>query len=250
MNRYLIELMYDGTNYHGWQVQKNALGIQQVLDEALSLVFREKVTTLGCGRTDTGVHARQFFAHFDLTTIIPDCNHIVHRLNGLLSHEIAIRRIFKVADTFNARFDAIARTYQYHIYFHKNPFLNKRAYWLHYHPDVDKMQEAANLLLNHTDFSCFSKSRTQVKTNICHISSAQWRFENNELIFRITADRFLRGMVRAIVGSLLWVGENKISIQEFKQIITGKDRKQAGTSVPACGLYLEEIRYPFENVPV
>lgn len=244
MPRYFLEIKYDGGNYHGWQIQKNAVSVQQVLQEALAILFKIPVLTLGCGRTDTGVHARQFFVQFDIPTMIADYNNIVHRLNGLLPHDIAIRRCFLVADKVNARFDALSRTYQYHFYFEKNPFLKNRACWLSGYPDVKKMMEASTLLLTQSDFSCFSKNRTQVKTNICKISNVNWLTVNDELIFCITADRFLRGMVRAIVGSLLLVGENKISLIDFENILAGKDRSKAGASMPACGLYLEEVRYP------
>jgi tRNA pseudouridine38-40 synthase len=243
MPRYFIELMYEGNRYHGWQIQKNALGVQQVLNEALSVVFRTPMETLGCGRTDTGVHARQFFAHFDAPAPVENCENLVHRLNGLLPYDIAVKNVFQVRDSLNARFDAVKRTYQYFLYFNKNPFLKNRACWIHFMPDTIKMQEAASLLLKYDDFGCFSKNRTQVKTNICHLSEALFFEEKDMLVFRISADRFLRGMVRAIVGTLLKVGENIISLDEFKTIIEKKDRKEAGASVPPWGLYLEEVKY-------
>jgi len=243
MPRYFIELKYDGSRYHGWQIQKNAIGVQQVLNEALAVLFGKPTATLGCGRTDTGVHARQFFAQLDVNEILPDPENLTHRLNGLLPPDIAISRIFRVRDEVNARFDATLRTYQYFIYFKKDPFLKTRATWIHFNPDVGKMQEAAELLLKYDDFSCFSKNRTQVKTNICKISEAFFYRENDMLIFRISADRFLRGMVRAIVGTLLKVGENRITADDFLSIIENRNRKLAGASVPPGGLYLEAIHY-------
>jgi len=242
MPRFFIQLRYNGKNYHGWQVQKNALGVQQVLNEALTVLFKSEPETLGCGRTDTGVHAKQFYAHVDIPEAV-DCENVVHRLNGLLPHDIAIDRIFPVKDDLHARFDAVERTYGYFIYFKKDPFLKDRAHWLHFSPDVKKMQAAAALLKNYQDFSCFSKNRTQVKTNICHIRQAEWLMENDMLVFRISADRFLRGMVRAIVGTLLLLGEDKLTTDGFRAILEGRDRKLAGASVPAHGLYLEEVRY-------
>lgn len=243
MPRYFIELMYDGTRYHGWQIQKNAVGVQQVLNEALSVLFKKPIETLGCGRTDTGVHARQFFAHLDLENPVGDCKNMVHRLNGLLPNDIAVLDFFQVADDLHARFDATSRMYRYYLHFNKDPFLKGRSAWIHFMPSRELMQEAANLLFNYTDFSSFSKNRTQVKTNVCSIMEAEWTEISGGLIFRIKADRFLRGMVRSLVGSMLLVGEGKITLNRFREIIEAKNRQLAGASVDACGLYLEEVEY-------
>lgn len=243
MPRYFIELKYDGTRYHGWQIQQNATGVQQVLNEAMGVIFKRPVATLGCGRTDTGVHARQFFVHFDLDETLDDLQNLVHRLNGLLPNDIAVMRVFPVRFDLHARFDATGRTYRYYIYTSKDPFLKGRAHWIHFQPDREAMQKAADLLLDYTDFSCFSKNRTQVKTNICHITHADMYAENGMVVFRISADRFLRGMVRAIVGTLLQVGEGKMDMEGFRSVIENKSRKNAGASVAPYGLYLDEVTY-------
>ncbi len=247
MPRYFIELKYEGTHYHGWQIQKNARGVQQVVNEGLTMLFRHPVETLGCGRTDTGVHARQFFAHLDLPGPVEDTGNVVHRLNGLLPKDIAITRFFFVPEELHARFDAISRTYRYYIHFQKDPFLWNRSSWIHYRPDLSKLQETARLLPSFRDFSSFSKSRTQVKTNICNIMEAYWMEQNGGLIFHIKADRFLRGMVRSLVGTMLQAGEGKITLDEFITILNSGDRKKAGVSMDACGLYLEEVRYNFPS---
>lgn len=256
MQRYFIELSYNGTPYHGWQIQPNAISVQECLDKALSVYFRQAVITLGCGRTDTGVHAKQFYAHFDLqqeiTEIgektalkIPDLLKSVTGINSLLPYEIAVKRIFEVADTAHARFDATERAYHYHIHFHKNPFKLNRSWLYKGELDMRAMNEAALLLLEHTDFSCFSKSNTQTFTNNCKITEAFFQEKDGGLMFTIRADRFLRNMVRAIVGTLIRVGKKELDIHQFQQIMESKDRSNAGQSVPACGLYLVNVIYPF-----
>jgi len=251
MQRYFIELSYDGTNYHGWQTQPNAVTVQEVLDKALSTVLREPVETVGCGRTDTGVHAKEFFAHFTpqppeggafdghvLTTM-------VRSLNSILPRDIAVKNIFEVAADAHARFDATLRSYQYHIHFYKDPFKNNYSWLLRDEPDLELMNQAAKIMMEYTDFSCFSKSNTQVKTNNCKISRAEWvRADDGSIIFHISADRFLRNMVRAIVGTLIMVGRQEIAPGDVRNIIESKNRSNAGTSVPACGLYLTEVKYP------
>lgn len=245
--RYFIELVFKGTNYCGWQIQENAVSIQEELNKALSTLFSEEMETVGAGRTDAGVHARQFFAHFEIDErkidkrILRDC---IYHLNCILPDDIAIKVIFPVPITMHARFTAISRSYEYHIYRQKNPFLKEFAYLLHYDPDIDKMNKASAILYNYEDFSCFSKSRTQVKTNICKITKAEWVVKDDKIIFYITANRFLRNMVRAIVGTLLEVGKNEITVEDFAEIIESKNRSNAGFSVPACGLYLSKITYP------
>lgn len=256
MQRYFIELSYNGTPYHGWQIQPNAITVQECLDKALSVFFRQPVSTLGCGRTDTGVHATQFYAHFDLQqetaqageeTIIkvPDVSRSVAGINSLLPYEIAVKRIFEVDNEAHARFGATARAYHYHIHFHKDPFKLNRSWLYKGDLDMDAMNKAAQLLLKHTDFSCFSKSNTQTFTNNCKITEAFFQEKDGGLLFTVRADRFLRNMVRAIVGTLIRVGKKELDIRQFQQIMESKDRSNAGQSVPACGLYLVNVIYPF-----
>lgn len=240
--RYFLKLSFNGKNYHGWQVQLNAHAVQAEVDKALSILLRENINTLGCGRTDTGVHAKLFYVHFDCASEITQ-HDFIHHLNCLLPCDIAIHELIKVSDEAHARFDAISRTYEYFMYHHKNPFLEESAYFFPYQLDLEKMNNACNTLKEYTDFSCFSKSRTQTKTNDCKIAEAYWRTENNQTVFRITADRFLRNMVRAIVGTMTEIGEHKIEEQNFRSIIEGKSRSEAGFSVPAKGLYLVDVRY-------
>lgn len=244
--RYFIELSYDGTDFHGWQTQPNGITVQECLDKALSTYFRQEIVSLGCGRTDAGVHATQFFAHFNVLGLsVETVNNGVTGINSLLPYTIGVRTIFAVADHAHARFDAMERAYKYHIHFNKDPFRLNRS-WL-YKGDlaIDKMNEAAKILLNYRDFSCFSKSNTQTFTNNCKVTHAGFEKTENGLIFTITADRFLRNMVRAIVGTMILVGKGNIEIDEVVQIIEAKNRSKAGQSVPACGLYLVSVKYPF-----
>ena len=244
--RYFIELCYNGGNYHGWQVQPNAISVQQLLNQALSVILRQPVETTGCGRTDTGVHATQFFAHADIVSKTGiDRVKVLNSLNALLPHDIAVKRLLPVHAAAHARFDALQRSYQYHIHFNKDPFKEGFSCLLRDKPDIGLMNKAADIITTYTDFSCFSKSNTQVKTNNCKISAAYWRMENDSLTFHITADRFLRNMVRAIVGTLLMVGRGELTPADVAGIIESKDRSSAGESVPACGLYLTAITYPF-----
>jgi len=244
LQRYFIELSYDGTNYHGWQVQPNAVTVQEVLDRALSTVLRRPIETVGCGRTDTGVHATEFFAHYEVESSMT-IDKVVHSLNGILPPDIAIKNIFPVDDEMHARFSATLRSYQYHIHFNKDPFKHGYSWLLRDEPDIDLMNQAAQIIMQYTDFSCFSKSNTQVKTNNCKISRAEWVRTDDGMVFHISADRFLRNMVRAIVGTLLMVGRKEITPEGVREIINSKDRSNAGISVPACGLYLTEVKYPF-----
>ncbi len=246
MQRFFIELSYNGTNYHGWQIQPNATTVQEFLDKALSVFFRQPVSTLGCGRTDTGVHATQFYAHFDLQ--IEESASIessITGINSLLPYDIAAKRLFCVGDEAHARFDATARAYQYHLHFHKDPFLLNRSWLYKGDLDVEAMDMAAKQLMNYTDFSCFSKSNTQTFTNNCKITTAYFERTDDGLIFTIKADRFLRNMVRAIVGTLIRVGKREIDLTQLEEIIESKNRSNAGQSVPACGLYLVSVVYPF-----
>ncbi len=245
--RFFIELAYDGTNYHGWQVQPNALTVQEVLDKALTTVLRQPIETTGCGRTDTGVHAKEFFAHFDMNgELINDSLWMIDKvksLNAILPADIAIKNIIPVQPDAHARFDAILRSYQYHIHFSKDPFKQNHSWLIRGEPDIGLMNQAAKMIMEFTDFSCFSKSNTQVKTNNCKITRAEWLRTDDGIVFHISADRFLRNMVRAIVGTLLQVGRHEIEPWQVKLIIQSKNRSKAGTSVPACGLYLTEVKY-------
>ena len=241
--RYFVEFSYDGKAYHGWQRQPNAISVQQTLEEAMTTQIRATVQLAGAGRTDAGVHARQMYAHFDLDTLI-DTEGQLHRLNAFLPGDIAVQKIFRVSDKSHARFDALERTYEYWVVQQKDPFARNRAYYVHLPLDLEAMNKAATLLLEHTNFECFSKSNTDVKTYICHLKKAQWTEDHGKLVFTITADRFLRNMVRAIVGTLLDVGLGKTSIENVNSIIKSKDRGEAGVSVPAKGLYLTKITYP------
>lgn len=246
--RYFIELAYNGTNYHGWQVQPNAVTVQEVLDEALTTVLRRPIETTGCGRTDTGVHATQFFAHFDdgaLGIGHQSLAKIVNSLNGILPKDIAIKHIVHVDVDAHARFDAVLRSYEYHVHFEKDPFKLNQSWELRDKPDIVLMNAAAKILPEYTDFSCFSKSNTQTFTNNCKISRAEWVWMDGCLVFHISADRFLRNMVRAIVGTLMMVGKKEIAPEEIRNIIQSKNRSNAGTSVPACGLYLTEVKYSY-----
>ncbi len=240
--RYFIELSYNGKAYHGWQNQPNAISVQQVLEEALTRLLNTNVSIVGAGRTDAGVHASQMFAHFDLDKKLEQ--DLVYKLNSYLPKDIAIHDIVLVNDDAHARFDAIERTYNYKIALQKNVFNYDYAF-LHQLPlDIDKMNLACDILLQYNNFQCFSKSNTDVKTYHCKINKAKWIKINDELIFEISADRFLRNMVRAIVGTLINIGIHKIEVEELHAIIQSKSRSEAGFSVPAHGLYLTKVVYP------
>jgi len=241
--RYFLELSYNGTPYHGWQRQPNAISVQEVLEDSLSKLLREKIEIIGAGRTDAGVHAKQIMAHFDYKGVL-DIAKFRFRLNALLPKEIAIQKINGVCEDAHARFDAISRSYEYYITLVKDPFRIDTAYFLKKKLDVELMNKAAKLLLNYTDFKCFSKSKTDVKTYNCDISSAYWEEKEGLLVFNITANRFLRNMVRAIVGTLIEVGEHKLTPDDIIKIINSKNRSNAGYSVPAQGLYLTRVEYP------
>ena len=240
--RYFIELSYDGTPFVGWQRQPSGDSVQSCLEDALSILFRKPLSIVGAGRTDAGVHAHQLFAHVDIDDHID--KDLTFRLNKLLPKEIAVRNIIPVTQDAHARFDAVSRSYRYNLTTQKNPFLQKRSYHFAKPIDVELMNQAAKILIDHKDFKCFSKSKTDVKTYICDIQHAHWQQDGSELVFFIQANRFLRNMVRAIVGTLIAVGLRKISISDFEAILASRDRSQAGYSVPAHGLYLEKVSYP------
>ncbi len=248
--RYFLELSFLGTNYHGWQVQPNAISVQEVLNDKISVILKEAISIVGAGRTDTGVHAKQIYAHFDCSTEIESLSDFKFHLNNFLPEDIAIHDVFKVESDHHTRFDATARTYEYLIHRSKNPFLTNSSYYYKHDLDIELMNKAASLLIGTKDFSCFSRSKTQTKTNICSITLAEWKETEDGFIFRVSADRFLRNMVRAIVGTLLNVGCSKIRIEEIENIIASKDRSQAGESAPAHGLYLTKVSYPKEIVNV
>ncbi|GAA4281175.1 tRNA pseudouridine(38-40) synthase TruA [Gaetbulibacter aestuarii] len=241
--RYFLELSYNGTEYHGWQVQPDAISVQEVLEKALSTLLKATISIVGAGRTDTGVHAKQMFAHFDVDQTL-DTQDLVYKLNAFLPKDIAIHTIFKVKPEAHARFDAQSRTYLYRIALEKDVFNFKDTYLVKQPLDLKQMNTAAKILFEYKDFQCFSKTNTDVKTYICDIMKAEWTQVGNELHFVIKADRFLRNMVRAIVGTLVNVGLDKMKPEDVHQIIKSKDRSEAGYSVPAQGLYLIQIEYP------
>ncbi len=247
MARYFIYLSYDGSNYHGWQIQPNAATVQETLEKAIALLMRYPVAVTGAGRTDTGVNATTMVAHVDFPEEI-DCNQTVYRLNKILPPDIAIHTIKAVTESAHARFDALSRRYRYHISTAKNPFNRRYSYRVTGNLDFEKMNRAAATLPEYTDFTSFSKLHTDTKTNNCKVTSAKWiQVSANEWYFEIEADRFLRNMVRAIVGTLLMVGRDKITVEEFREIITKKQRSEAGDSALAQALFLEEVKYP-ENI--
>ena len=279
MGRYFIHLAYNGASYNGWQTQPGLPTVQQTIEGALSTLLRQPVAVVGCGRTDTGVHASDFYAHFSLTPNPSpigegslDCDNLAFKLNNVLPPDIAIFDIFPVADNAHARYDATARTYQYHVSDRRLPFRQGQYCRIYYRPDLEKMNEAAKVLMEYEDFTSFAKLHTQVKTNICHLTEARWDFvpiknyelkvksevdadeklitHNSELIteyewvFTIRSNRFLRNMVRSVTGTLLDVGRGKLSIEGLREIVEKKDRCAAGVSMPACGLFLTKVEYP------
>lgn len=241
--RYFIELSYQGKGYHGWQNQPDAITVQEVLEKALSTLLKEPISTMGAGRTDTGVHAKQMFAHFDFESII-NVTDLVFKLNSFLPKDIAIHNIFRVKDEVHARFDALSRTYLYRISLKKDVFSFNETYYVKQDLNVEKMNSASKILFSYKDFQCFSKTNTDVKTYNCTIMEANWTLENNELQFTIKADRFLRNMVRAIVGTMVNIGLGKMNLNDLHDIIESKNRSEAGFSVPAHALYLTKIEYP------
>lgn len=241
--RYFIELSYNGTAYHGWQNQPNGITVQEVVEKGLSTLLNEPVSVMGAGRTDAGVHATQLFAHFD-TTVVFDVPDLVFKMNSFLPNDVAITTIFEVKPDVHARFHAISRAYLYRVTVKKNVFTVENSFYVKQALDVEKMNEASKILLTYKDFQCFSKSKTDVKTYHCDIMHAEWIVKNDELHFVIKANRFLRNMVRAIVGTLINIGLGKMEVDELHTIIESKNRSEAGFSVPAHGLYLTKIEYP------
>lgn len=244
--RYFIQFAYNGTNYHGWQLQPQAISVQEVLTKAVNVLFRDDFELVAAGRTDAGVHAKLMYAHFD-TDVVFDKQLMVQKLNSFLPEDITVFNFFEVDKDAHARFDAVSRSYEYHINTFKNSFLKNLSYYQFRNLDIDKMNEAAKILLEYEDFECFSKTHTDVFTFNCSITTAYWEKNGSQLIFYISANRFLRNMVRAIVGTMLNVGMGKISISDVHEIIKSKNRGKAGFSVPAHGLYLTQVVYPYIN---
>lgn len=242
--RYFIELSYHGKNYHGWQKQPHESSVQQTVENALSTLLKKRISVVGCGRTDTGVHASQYFCHFDYEGAF-DKMKLKFRLNGFLPEDIAIFRILRVENSAHARFDAYSREYLYKISLEKNVFGNQLSLVApQLNLDVESMNRACRLMMQYTDFKCFSRSRTDVKTYKCTISRAEWFQKGTDLTFHIRANRFLRNMVRAIVGTMIEIGQEKMTLEQFKMVIEERDRNRAGASVKARGLYLVEVEYP------
>ncbi|MCE7040898.1 tRNA pseudouridine(38-40) synthase TruA [Dyadobacter sp. CY312] len=246
--RYFIQLSYKGTAYNGWQKQNNSLGVQQVIEEAMSKVLRQPVDITGSSRTDTGVHAEEQFAHFDFDEIT-DTAKLVYQINGLIPRDVAVQNIYAVPEETNSRFAATHRRYEYRISQNKNPFLHNLAYVSRGELNVEKMNQAAALLLKYIDFESFSKIHTQVNNFRCTITEAVWEQKGDLLVFSVQSNRFLRGMVRALVGTMLEVGKGKRTIESFEEVIIARDRKKAGAQAPAEGLFLVEVGYPKELLP-
>ncbi|MGC9471485.1 MAG: tRNA pseudouridine(38-40) synthase TruA [Bacteroidales bacterium] len=245
--RYFIQLSFLGTRYHGWQIQPNAVTVQSVLDKTLSVLLGEEIRVTGAGRTDTGVHARFFMAHFDTRAAsLHQMEKVVYSLNGMLPGDIAVQKIIPVKPDAHARFHAVSRTYEYLLSREKDPFLSGLAHFYYGTLDLQAMRKAARCLAGEHNFKAFSRSHTQVKTYICRVTEAEWLENDHRLIFRITADRFLRNMVRAIVGTMIETGKGRILSDEWQTIMDSEDRSLAGPSAPAHGLYLTRIEYPPE----
>lgn len=241
--RYFLQLAYDGARFHGWQVQPNALTVQQVLDEALSTLLREQVCTIGSGRTDTGVHAAQQFAHFDVSAPLV-AEAVLYRLNRLLPPDIAVQAVYAVGDEAHARFDALARTYEYRVSLVKDPFRRAHSSLAWRPPDVGQMNRAAALLPGFEDFTTFSKTKGDTPHYRCRLFEAGWRQQGGLLVFTVRANRFLRGMVRMLVGTLLEVGAGKRTVEEFAAAVQAQDRRLAGGAAEAAGLFLTRVEYP------
>lgn len=247
MARYFLKLSYRGAPFHGWQIQPNAVSVQEEIEKALTTVLRSDISIVGAGRTDTGVNARVMYAHFDYDMPLPDKGRLLVSLNRLVGKDIAIHDILVVAADFHARFDATSRTYKYFVAFEKTPFLYPLSWFCPNSLDIDKMNEAASKLLGTEDFSSFAKLHSDAKTNICKVTEARWIMEGeNMAVFTITADRFLRNMVRAVVGTLVEVGRGKMTLEQFEDVIRSKNRCSAGQSMPGEALFLWDVKYNFE----
>ena len=241
--RYFLQLSYNGKNYSGWQRQENAISVQEVLEDNLSKIFASAVEIVGCGRTDAGVHAHEYFAHFDTDKNIPES--FLYRINSMLPDDIAITKIFEVKPDLHARFDAISRTYKYFIHFEKNPFLEEQSFLLNQQPDIDKMNHCIQQLIGEYDFSTFEKKGSDNKTSICKLENAFWQTTETGLVFTITANRFLRNMVRRITAALLMLGLDKMNEQEIINAVLNIETLEVKMAVPAKGLFLWKIEYEF-----
>ncbi|OSZ77279.1 tRNA pseudouridine(38-40) synthase TruA [Chitinophagaceae bacterium IBVUCB2] len=249
MTRYFLELAYKGTHYSGFQSQQNANSIQAEVEKALAIIRREKIILTGSSRTDAGVHAHQNFFHFDTLDAISTWkaveteDNLIYKMNAILPDDIVIKAIYPVAPEAHCRFDALSREYKYHIYNKKDAFKRERAFFFPYKLDVEKMQQAASIVKEYHDFTSFSKRNTQVKTFMCQIIQSKWLIEEEMLVYNVIANRFLRGMVRALTATMLQVGRNKISLDQFRAIIEAKDCTKASFAVPPHGLFLVEVKY-------
>lgn len=242
MSRYFIEVAYLGGGFAGFQVQDNAQTIQGELERAMETLFRQKLVLTGSSRTDTGVHARQNYFHFDFEGLVD--RRAEYSLNALLPDGIAVRSIRKVAEDAHCRFDAVGREYRYLVYRHKDPFLRGRGYYFPYVVDAGEMQAAARVVLEYSDFSAFSKRHSQVKSYVCKVGESGWAINREEMVYCVRSNRFLRGMVRGLVGTMLQVGRGRMSVAEFRAVVEGMDQRRADFSVPGCGLYLEKVVFP------
>ncbi len=241
--RYFITLAYDGTNFHGWQIQPNGNSVQEELQKALTTLLRQPTPVVGAGRTDAGVHARKMVAHFDSDVAI-DCQQLAYRLNRMVPRSMAVYDVREVGDDMHARFSATKRTYHYYVHTRKDPFLRHYSCELHFDLDFERMNKAAAILMEYSDFGAFCKSHSDVKTTICRVMAAEWhQTSDTEWYFEISADRFLRNMVRAVVGTLVDVGRGRLTLDEFRNVIEGRKRTAAGESMPANALFLEEVEY-------
>lgn len=243
MQRYFMEFSYDGTRYHGWQIQPGQPTVQEVMTEIFRRIFGQEFSLTAAGRTDAGVHARQMVAHFDTEVCIDDLPAMAGRLSGMLPADIAVHSLRPVRADAHARFDAISRTYEYHFSLEKDPFTQRYATFLAHCPDVALMNEGARVLLDYSDFTSFSKLHTDVKTNLCRIMQARWELRGQELVFTIQADRFLRNMVRAIVGTLLDIGRGRYPVSHMEEVLASGNRSSAGESVPGHALFLSKVKY-------
>lgn len=241
--RFFITLSYDGTRFHGWQIQPNGISVQGELQRGLSLLLRQEIIVTGAGRTDAGVHASMMVAHFDFVGEL-DCRQLAYKLNKLLPQDIAVQKVEQVSDDLHARFSATSRTYYYHVHTEKSPFERHYSCELHYPLDFEKMNEAACILMEYEDFGAFCKSHADVKTTLCHVTKAEWhQTSSSTWYFEITANRFLRNMVRAVVGTLIEVGRGRMTLDDFRTVIEGKRRTEAGESMPGNALFLVNITY-------
>lgn len=241
--RYFITFSYDGTRYHGWQIQPNGNSVQEELQKALTTLLRRPTDVVGAGRTDAGVHARRMVAHFDSDAAV-DCAQLAYKLNRFLPRDISVSGVEPVADGMHARFSATSRTYHYYIHTFKDPFLRAYSCEIHYQLDFDMMNEAAAVLMEYDDFGAFCKSNSDVKTTLCRVTAARWhRLSPHSWYFEITANRFLRNMVRAVVGTLIEVGRHRLSVPDFRRVVEGGRRTEAGESMPGHALFLEDVKY-------